>query len=48
MKKYLIILWYKLGCKEFTIISDRYPLDSQIVSASGINWDNIIDYEVHY
>ena len=47
MRKYLVILWYKTGCKEFTLVSDRYPMHSQIVSVSGISWDDIVDYEIH-
>lgn len=48
MKTYLIILWHKAGCKEFSLIGDVYPSYSQIVLFSGIEEGDIIDYEVHY
>ena len=48
MIEYLVILWHKLGCIEFKLISDKYPMHSQIVSTSGIKCDDIIDYEIHY
>ena len=48
MKKYLIVLWYKSGCKEFSLTSDRYPMYRDVVLCSGIKEDDVIDYEVHY
>jgi hypothetical protein len=48
MKKYLIVLWHKSGCKEFSLTSDSYPMYRDIVSFSGIKEDDVIDYEVHY
>lgn len=48
MKQYLVILWHNKGRMEFKLISDKYPMDRDIVSASGLNWDDIVDYEVHY
>jgi hypothetical protein len=48
MEKYLVILWYKTGCKEFSLISDRYPIYRDVISASGISESDVIDYEIHY
>lgn len=47
MKKYLIVLWHKKGLLEFTLIGDKYPSYSKVVSFSGIKSDDIIEYEVH-
>ena len=48
MKKYLVLLWHIRGCKEFTILSSIYPMHDKIVSSSGINASDIIDYQVNY
>lgn len=48
MEKYLVILWYKSGCKEFSLVSDRYPIYRDVISASGISESDVIDYEIHY
>lgn len=48
MTKYLIVLYHKTGMKQFSLISDRYPSYTQVVSSSGISENDIIDYEVHY
>lgn len=48
MEEYLVLLWHKTGFMEFSVISDKYPMYSEIVSVSGISDNDIINYEIHY
>lgn len=48
MVQYFIILWSRAGRQEFTLTGDTYPRSEDIMHASGLAWDDIIDYEIHY
>jgi hypothetical protein len=52
MEQYIVIAYYKVNGnsmkREFTLIGDTYPRVDDILSTLGVEWDDLIDYEIHY